>query len=166
MSRNSGVLTLRRVPQREYGVYCLLPFSQGDTILTFDGEVLPAEISNPMKAIQINEHFGWEYNKGSYEDYLNHSCNPNCWIKFVDGVPTLIARRDIKNDEELCYNYNTVAYDLEKGWRSFPCHCHESNCIGWIRGFLYLTPAQEKEIENMLSPYMLEMMREHEKNRD
>lgn len=157
-------LTLRHNSQRGYGVYALSPINQGE-IMPLEGQISPRYFVEHDRYFQLTEDFIYEWVPGMRENYLNHSCNPNCFIKVIKGIPSLITKRNIKSNEELCYNYNTVMYDLEKNWASFPCHCKSSKCIGRIRGFLYLTPNEEKEIESMLTPFILSKMKEHIRNR-
>ena len=60
--------------------------------------------------------------------YINHSCNPNCEA-YQEGNRIFIhAERDIKEGEELTYNYG---FDLEH-WADHPCRCGSKNCVGFI----------------------------------
>jgi uncharacterized protein len=60
--------------------------------------------------------------------FINHSCSPNCEAEFIDGHIWIIAIRDIKNGEELTFNYG---YDFES-YKEHPCHCGAPNCVGYI----------------------------------
>ena len=60
--------------------------------------------------------------------YINHSCDPNCEIKYIDGRIWVAAKRDIKQGEEITYNYG---FDLED-YRDYPCRCGSKNCVGYI----------------------------------
>lgn len=72
--------------------------------------------------------------KGSLGRFLNHSCNPNCYVeKWVVGNKLrmgIFAKRNIQANEELTFNYNVDRY----GATAQPCYCGESNCIGFIGG--------------------------------
>tara|TARA_Y100000310_G_scaffold130047_1_gene129218 strand:- start:1958 stop:2461 length:504 start_codon:yes stop_codon:yes gene_type:complete len=62
--------------------------------------------------------------------YINHSCNPNCEAITEDNHVWIIALKDIKEGEELNYNYG---YDLEiEDLHEHPCHCKSKNCVGVI----------------------------------
>jgi uncharacterized protein len=158
--------TLRHHAQRGYGLYTKKSWKKGEKILMYEGRVIPSCMAGVHHSMTLTEHFSFEWNKGSSFDYPNHSCKPNCYIDLSSGTPVLMAFRDISSDEELCYNYNTVEVDLSKDWLTFPFHCGNDNCIGWIKGFLYLTPKLELEILEMCSLYIKQIREEYEKSRD
>jgi SET domain-containing protein len=60
--------------------------------------------------------------------YINHSCNPNCEAVNEDGHIWIMALRDIKKGEELCYNYG---YDVDN-FEEHPCKCGSIFCVGYI----------------------------------
>ncbi len=60
--------------------------------------------------------------------YINHSCEPNCYIDIKDGRVFIYALRLIKKGDELTYNYG---YDLED-FEKHPCRCGSSSCVGFI----------------------------------
>jgi len=67
----------------------------------------------------------FEYNTARL---INHSCNPNCEFDIKDGHIWISAKRDIKEGEELNYNYG---YDFED-YENHPCKCGSENCVGYI----------------------------------
>lgn len=44
---------------------------------------------------------------GNIARYINHACQPNCYIDIADGVIWIRASRKIRRGEELTYHYNT-----------------------------------------------------------
>ncbi|CAJ0833444.1 81_t:CDS:2, partial [Entrophospora sp. SA101] len=72
--------------------------------------------------------------RGDIGRFINHSCNPNCFIqKWMVGKYYRIgifASRDIIKDEELTFDYNAERYGSE----AQECFCGESNCRGIIGG--------------------------------
>ena len=54
---------------------------------------------------------------GNIARFINHSCNPNCWIEVNDGMIWVRASRTLRKGEELTYNYNT------SGDAEIPCKC-------------------------------------------
>ena len=52
--------------------------------------------------------------KGGIGRFANHSCNPNCYVaKWTVGTRVrmgIYAKRNIKKDEELTFNYNVDRY--------------------------------------------------------
>lgn len=72
--------------------------------------------------------------KGGVARFINHSCNPNCFVsKWHVGKHMrmgIFAKRDIGKGEELTFNYNVDRY----GNDAQPCYCGEPNCVGTIGG--------------------------------
>ncbi|MBW0494768.1 hypothetical protein O181_034483 [Austropuccinia psidii MF-1] len=72
--------------------------------------------------------------KGGTGRFLNHSCNPNCYIgKWVVGRQMrmgIFTKRAVKSGEELTFNYNVDRY----GHEAQECHCGEPNCVGYLGG--------------------------------
>ncbi|KAG8835930.1 histone methyltransferase set2 [Serendipita sp. 399] len=72
--------------------------------------------------------------KGGIGRFVNHSCNPNCYVaRWVVGSRLkmgIFAKRDIQMHEELTFNYNVDRY----GHDAQKCYCGEPNCIGFIGG--------------------------------
>ncbi|MBF0483504.1 MAG: SET domain-containing protein-lysine N-methyltransferase [Candidatus Omnitrophica bacterium] len=60
--------------------------------------------------------------------FINHSCKPNCEVKIIKGHIWVIALANIKNSEELSYNYS---YDYEVH-EDHPCLCGTDICVGYI----------------------------------
>ncbi|EJD05050.1 uncharacterized protein FOMMEDRAFT_105290 [Fomitiporia mediterranea MF3/22] len=72
--------------------------------------------------------------RGGKGRFANHSCNPNCYVaKWTVGDRVrmgIYAKRNIKKDEELTFNYNVDRY----GHDAQPCYCGEPNCVGVLGG--------------------------------
>ncbi|MGK0189773.1 MAG: SET domain-containing protein [Verrucomicrobiales bacterium] len=66
-----------------------------------------------------------EYNTARF---INHSCDPNCWVDIVDNCIWIIALRDIDEGEELTFDYG---FDVEH-WKEHPCRCGSEICVGYI----------------------------------
>jgi uncharacterized protein len=60
--------------------------------------------------------------------YINHSCDPNCDVEKTHDTLWIVALRDVKEGEELSYNYG---YDL-KHYQDNPCNCGAKNCCGYV----------------------------------
>ena len=98
---------------------------------------------------------------------INHSCKPNAKFIYKCRIHVehsdcdinenvfwhVIAVNDIKKGEDITFDYTTTEYDMAQ---AFQCKCGEDNCLGEIKGFKYLTPEQQKERMNDLSPAILE----------
>lgn len=73
--------------------------------------------------------------------YMNHSCDGNCEAINYGGEIWIVARKDIKNGEELTYDYG---YDMEH-FLDHPCECGADNCIGYI-----VREDQRKKVKKLL----------------
>ena len=56
---------------------------------------------------------------------INHACDPNCAVEITRRTIWIVALRDIKEGEELSYNYG---YDAKK----YVCTCGAKHCYGYI----------------------------------
>lgn len=70
--------------------------------------------------------------------YINHCCEPNCG---VNENFEIVAIRNIKNGEELFYDYSTTM--LEKHW-TMKCMCNAPNCRHIIADFDTLLPNRQQ----------------------
>ncbi|KDQ55897.1 hypothetical protein JAAARDRAFT_132908 [Jaapia argillacea MUCL 33604] len=72
--------------------------------------------------------------RGGIGRFANHSCNPNCYVaKWTIGNRVrmgIFAKRNVKKDEEITFNYNVDRY----GHDAQPCYCGEANCVGFLGG--------------------------------
>jgi D-alanine-D-alanine ligase-like ATP-grasp enzyme len=64
---------------------------------------------------------------------INHSCDPNLWLKGLD----LVARRSIGDGESLTVDYATFC---GPSMESFECACGAACCRGTVQGTDYLLP--------------------------
>ncbi len=142
---------------------------KGDSIFSFIGVALPLDKVS-YKSLQITDDLCIESTEG-FDNNLNHSCNPNCYIKFDEqnpNQPVLVALRDIEKGEELSFDYNTTDYNLKdpRCTDNFHCHCNAPNCLGEIKGYKYLTPEQKSKISPYLAPYLRKYEKEIRKYED
>jgi uncharacterized protein len=54
---------------------------------------------------------------GNVARYLNHACDPNCYVEIEGRHIWILASRKIRKGEELTYDYNT------DGVAGIPCRC-------------------------------------------
>ena len=59
---------------------------------------------------------------------INHSCDPNCETDIIRGKIWINAIKNIKQGEELTYDYG---YDMDS-YEDHPCRCGSKNCVGYI----------------------------------
>jgi len=60
--------------------------------------------------------------------FINHSCAPNCEAEWEGSRIFINALRDLKQGEELTFNYG---YDLED-YQDHVCQCRTPACVGFI----------------------------------
>jgi len=116
-----------------------------EVLIRFEGKLL----THPTKTsfqIEKNKHLE---GPGEIDNYLNHSCNSNGYINFDDL--TFRSKRRILKMEELTFNYLTTELELVE---PFYCECGSKNCLGFIRGFKYLSREQKESLKPRLSPFL------------
>jgi hypothetical protein len=100
-----------------------------------------------VDTLQLSEGFHYRSSVGMV--CMNHSCDPNGYIRFDDL--TYCALRDVSAGEELTFNYCTTEYELAQ---PFQCACGSPNCYGLVRGARFLDSGQLDRIYPLLSIYL------------
>lgn len=59
--------------------------------------------------------------------YINHSCDPNTYMRVINNHVEFYALRDIKKNEELTCNYGLTHHE-----GTLPCRCGAKKCKGFI----------------------------------
>lgn len=59
--------------------------------------------------------------------FINHSCDPNTFIRCTPQRAEFYARRAIRAGEELTCDYGESQHN-----GTLPCRCGAANCRGWI----------------------------------
>ena len=122
------------------GVFAVKPFQTGDTILAIDDSRIVDE-AHPLAAGEDPRHCdylaaGRTVLMQPPERHINHSCDPNTFVRTVDGRRLVIARRAIDAGEEITYDYcinsggNTV-------WH---CRCAAARCRRLIHSDFFRLP--------------------------
>lgn len=91
------------------------------------------------------------------DDFINHSCNPNCGL---NGQIAVAAMRDIKKGEELTIDYAMI--DSASGI-SFECKCGLKSCRRKIKGSDWKIAALQKRYKGHFSWYIEEKIRNNGK---
>ncbi|KAK4489122.1 hypothetical protein RD792_004916 [Penstemon davidsonii] len=128
-----------------YGVFAKYPHRAGDMVIEYTGELIRRTVADRREHLIYNKLVGAgtymfgindEYvidatRSGSIAHLINHSCEPNCHsiVKAINGVDHIIifAKRDIKQWEELTYDYRFASTD-----ERLACHCGSSRCRGVV----------------------------------
>lgn len=136
------------------GLFTRCQITSGSIILKCPGKI----VDHPNRySLQIDQKR--HLNKGGdIDDFINHSCEPNCFIRFPDL--SLEALRDIQPGEELTINYCASELKIEE---PFECNCGAANCYRTVRGFAYLSTAEKKALEKTLSPFLKKILYKNDK---
>ena len=146
----AGGLIIRPGALNGSGLFVVRPVRKNEILITYDGPTL----DHPTRySIQVDEN---RHIEGTPESnaYLNHSCAPNTFVDWK-GV-YLRALRDIAAGDELTCNYLTTDWELHE---KFICSCGTPNCFGEIKGFRYLSPQQQRQLERFVPEFMRRRMR-------
>jgi hypothetical protein len=126
----------------EYGKSVLASglFSRGQIVLKFSGDVIHKSNLPKIERIEDDRYLQIDRElylgpSGDLDDYINHSCNPNCGLIFVDGKVFLTAIKKISLGEEITFDYSTTM--SEDDWE-MSCLCGSPQCRGRIRDFKHL----------------------------
>jgi len=136
-----------RDTKRGKGVYSKVALPAGQIILEFKGEIIEKKnVKDYMEYLQITEstYLGLS---GELDDYVNHSCSPNCGLKITGNRALLISLWDIKADAEITFDYSTSSNDAKDDWE-LSCLCGAFNCRKKISGYQHLSPEAKSFYEN------------------
>ncbi len=134
------------------GVFANRKFLRGEKILEFHGKIFTLE-KLPMPYDGVSDHYmqigesSYMGPSGELDDYVNHSCDPNCGIRVEDNRLFLAAVRDIAPGEEITWDYSTHLQE-NFGW-TMKCGCGSNNCRKVIGDFQYLPSDLQKRYLNM-----------------
>ena len=131
------------------GLFAAQDITKGTQIIAYIGE----KISRRESARRLEAgnayifHLNYRYaldgeTLANTARYINHSCDPNCDVERSHDTLWIVALRDIKEGEELSYNYG---YTL-KHYKDNPCNCGAKNCCGYILDQQYWGFIQSKAI--------------------
>lgn len=81
---------------------------------------------------------------GGVDDYVNHSCSPNCYLNIVGNRAILYSLYLIPRGAELTFDYSTSSTDTLDVWK-MDCKCNSFKCRKVISGFQYLDENLKKE---------------------
>jgi hypothetical protein len=75
------------------------------------------------------------------ERHLNHSCNPNSYLRTVDGELRVVARRSIASGEEVTLDYLVNIH----GGSRWQCRCGAPRCRGLLEASFFDLPVEFQE---------------------
>ena len=124
------MIVRRRSRIHGWGVYATRTITKNTRIIDYAGEKISNQESLKRERRYIRNRHIWCFKLtnrtvidagvgGNVARYVNHSCEPNCYIDIKKGIIWIRAARTIKRGEELTYDYNTDGDGLIK------CRCRK-----------------------------------------
>jgi SET domain-containing protein len=135
-------LSVRPSEIHRWGVYAEQFIPKGRKVIEYTGERCNRRETSKRAERPLNYMFTldsyWTLDGsvgGSGAEYVNHSCDPNCYAWIFRGHILYMAARDIQAGEEL-----TLDYHFEAEVDAVICSCGASKC----RGTINLKPEPKK----------------------
>lgn len=133
------------------GVYATKNFNEGEIVLEIDDSHVVNDVNSLTKE-QFELHCDYLSNgliilMQEPEVYINHSCDPNTYVKTINGVRKVLAMREIKVGDEITYDY---AINGENAG-TFNCKCGAKNCRRIYNGNFFKL---SKELQLKYLPYL------------
>jgi SET domain-containing protein len=120
-------------------VFASQNFKKGDFVLAIDDSHV---VLNESKLTAKQHAFDLDYLENKTilmqapEKYINHSCDPNVYVKTVKGIRNVYAMRNILKGDEIVYDYSINGFN--EG--TFKCHCGSKNCQKVYQGNFFKLP--------------------------
>lgn len=116
------------------GCFATIPFARGCKIAEYTGERIPDREARrragraKLRICDIDGRWSIDGSRGGNgTHYINHSCEPNSYMKIIYGHILFYALRDIHPGEEITIDYvDTLHSDLKR------CYCGAASCRGTI----------------------------------
>ncbi|MBY8992640.1 MAG: SET domain-containing protein-lysine N-methyltransferase [Candidatus Lokiarchaeota archaeon] len=138
------------------GVFAIRNVKKNEHLFHIDLDLLPSyslkEIDKDPKLKANGDHSDYVGN-GRYaidlspSSYMNHSCNPNCYVRMKTiTIKDVYALKDIKKGEELTLDYTLTSVDqfAGMGFWSMDCKCGSENCRGLVVGDFFTLPKEKQ----------------------
>lgn len=117
-----------------------MDFKVGEIILDIDDSNV---VTDPSKLSDEDNAFNCDYlDNGKVilmqdpERCINHSCDPSTYVKTIDGVRKVIAKKNISKGDEITFDYS-INGDNEG---TFPCRCGSDKCRKIYNGNFFKLP--------------------------
>jgi histone-lysine N-methyltransferase SUV39H len=146
-------LQIYKTPNKGWAVRTLEDIPKGTFISIYTGLVMSLELANQLGKSYETKGFSYLFdldgdtakgsdpiytvdatNIGNFSRFINHSCDPNLYILsvFTDHQDIhnigLFAKRDIKAQEEICYDYTGGKSQDDNFDTGITCYCDATNC--------------------------------------
>lgn len=127
------------------GVFTKLQIPANTAILEFTGDIIPKDkMSFDMSQVLQVGTDRFIGPSGAVDDYVNHSCDPNCLVHIVGNRAFLYSMYVIPANTELTFDYSTSSTDTLDSWQ-MKCQCGSYKCRKIISGYQYLSEPLKKD---------------------
>ena len=160
MDDTKSKVLLNASPIEGMGIFAAVDIPRGAPVLQIDDSraVTP---ENPLREGELERHC--DYLAGGKvvlmqppERHINHSCDPNTFVKTINGVRYVFALRPIAAGEEVTYDYCINGY----GDTVWECECGSARCRKTIHSdFFHLPSALQIEYLPLLDAWYVEEYR-------
>lgn len=130
---------------RGRSVFALRDFGAGSFIIEFGGERFSRD-EYIRRVDPDNNHF-LQIDRNLFlgptetaDNFINHSCDPNCGLRVRSGRAYLFAIRPITAGDEITFDYST---SMDEDFWEMCCQCGSAACRGKVRDFKHL-PAEAR----------------------
>ena len=128
-------LEIKQSPINGKGCFATQLFAKGRKIAEYTGEKISEQEATAraarrrkLRICAINGRWSLDGTRGGNgTHYINHSCEPNCYMRITYGHILFFALRDIQVGEEITLDYVTTYHSDQKR-----CHCQAPSCRGTI----------------------------------
>ncbi len=117
------------------GVFASSNIRKGSAVLKMYGDIVDLEkVWDHARFLQVADRL-FLGPSGLADDYVNHSCEPNCGIIQVNDEYIMKAVKDIEMGQEITFDYSTW---MNNDYWKMECRCDSANCRKLILDFAYL----------------------------
>jgi SET domain-containing protein len=127
-------LIIKKSPINGKGCFATLHFPRRRKIADYTGERISDDEANRRANRRVLRICAVDYDwsvdgsrGGNGTHYINHSCEPNSFMKILYGHIQIYALRDIAPGEEITIDYETTLHSDKKR-----CSCGAKTCRGTI----------------------------------
>ncbi|HEV2829424.1 MAG TPA: SET domain-containing protein-lysine N-methyltransferase [Pyrinomonadaceae bacterium] len=127
-------LSIQNSPIQGKGCFSVTQFKARRKIAEYAGERIRNAEANRranrrrLRICAINQYWSLDGSRGGNgTHYINHSCEPNAYMKILYGHILFIALRDIAPGEEITIDYQSTLHSNKKR-----CICGATSCRGTI----------------------------------
>jgi uncharacterized protein len=127
-------LSIKKSAIEGRGCFAVACFQRGRKIAEYAGEKIANAEANRranrrrLRICAIDNRWSLDGSRGGNgTHYINHSCEPNAYMKILYGHILFIALRDIQHSEEITIDYESTLHSNKKR-----CTCGAQSCRGTI----------------------------------